>query len=178
MVALMTGSALTMNAQDKSIRLDPVTENTYKLTYKCEHASLVKVEVIDPSGRVLLVDRLDQKKSFTKPYTFDNLSGGVYTFKVTDKDGAYVRLLNRSEHGDMNATIEAVDRNKTKVVVHGGHALVHVKVLDRSGLLVYDDLVKSESGFSRLYDLSNVMARASKIEVSTGTSLLASANIK
>lgn len=180
LVAFLTGSAVTMNAQDKSIRLDPVRENTYRLTYKYSGASRIQVdvEVIDPAGRVLFADHLDQKKSFTKPYTLENLTGGVFTFKVIDKDGEYVRLIDLNETSTMNATIETIDKERAKVVVRGGCAPVHVKVLDRSGVMVFDDLVQTDSGFSRLYDLSNVIRIASKIEVSTGTSVLASANIQ
>jgi len=94
--AIVAGTNAGALAQKKSIRLDPVTKDLYSLTYLNEGNCHIKVEVIDEDGIILLSEQIDQNKSFTKPYSFQNLSLGEYSFKVTDAEGVYLTRKKRT----------------------------------------------------------------------------------
>ena len=178
-LAIVAGVAIGANAQDKSVRLDPVSRDLYRLTYLNEGPSHVKVEVLDSQGIVLHTEQLKQSKSFTKPYNFSQLPDGEYSFKVTDTMGEYVAKINRTEDVHMVATIEEVDRNKAKVIVRGDFmSPVIVNIYDKKSGLIFDDFIDHEKSFSKVYDLSKVKVNDLKIEVTTGKRLLAIAEFK
>ncbi|NJN25261.1 MAG: hypothetical protein HC819_04425 [Cyclobacteriaceae bacterium] len=175
-LAIVVGTSAGAIAQKKSVRLDPVSKDMYRLTYFNQGQCNVKVEVIDAQGVRLLSEQINQKKSFTKPYSFENLKNGEYDFKVIDADGVYVSKITRSNEASMTAHIVKLENEKAKVIVRGEFvAPVTVKFLDRKGLLVFDDYIDQGSNFSKVYDLSRVNADEINIEVVTEEKLLATA---
>ena len=77
------------------------------------------MEVYDDSGTMLLSEQITQKKSFTKPYSFQNLEFGVYSFKVIDAESEYVTKIKRSDEAYMAASIKQIDDEKAKIIVKG-----------------------------------------------------------
>jgi hypothetical protein len=174
--AIVAGVVMGAEAQDKSVRLDPVSSDLYRLTYLNEGSANVKVEILDEKGVVLHSERIFQKNSFTKPYSFANLKDGEFAFKVIDSEGVYVTTIKRSDDVNMVASIKKVDDEKAKVVVKGDFmAPVTVNIYDKRNMLVFNDYVDHENSFSRVYDLSKVKADELKIEVVTESKMLATA---
>lgn len=175
-LAIVAGTTVGANAQRKSIRLDPVTKDLYRLTYLNRGDCHIKVEVIDEDGSKLLSEQINQKKSFTKPYNFQNLELGEYSFKVIDAEGEYVTKIKRTDDVYMVANIRKLEDEKAKVIVRGEFmGPVSVNIFDRNDVLVFDDYIDQEKGFSKVYDLSKVKAEELRIEVVAERKLLATA---
>jgi hypothetical protein len=172
--AIVAGMAAGANAQYKSVRLEPVSKDIYQLTYLNKGACNVIVEVMDKEGTVLHTESIKQKKSFTKPYSFQNLNLGEFSFKVTDDEGVYLAKIKRSEDVNMVASIKKMEDGKAKVIVKGEFmSPVSVKILNKRNELVFDDYIDHERSFSKVYDLSKVKADELKIEVVAESKLLA-----
>ena len=175
-LAIVAGASASGIAQKKSVRLDPVNKDLYRLTYLNQGECHIKVEVIDESGLKLLSEQIHHQKSFTKPYNFSNLSLGEYSFKVTDQDGEYVTKIKRTDEVFMVASIKKLEDGRAKVIVRGEFmAPISVNILDRNDVLVFDDYIDHEKAFSKVYDLSRISAENLKIEVVTERKLLATA---
>jgi hypothetical protein len=174
--AIVAGMAAGANAQEKSVRLDPINKDHYQLTYVKEGVCNVLVEVLDKKGTVLYTERLKQKNSFTKPYSFQNLEFGEYSFKITDEEGVFVTKIKRSDEINMVASIRKLAGEKAKVIVKGEFmGPVSVNIFDKHSELVFDDYIDHESAFSRIYDLSKVKADELRIEVVSESKMLATA---
>lgn len=174
-LAIVAGTAAGAFAQKKSVRLDPVTKDLYRLTYLNEGSCNIQVEVIDEDGTNLLSETIKQKNSFTKPYNFKYLKLGEYSFKVTDADGEYVTKIKRTDDVYMVANIRKVDDEKAKVIVKGEFmGPVSVNIFDRNNVQVFNDYIDQEKSFSKVYDLSKVRSEDLRIEVVTERKLLAS----
>lgn len=174
--AIVVGMATGTKAQEKSVRLDPVTKDLYRLTYMNQGQSNVQIEVIDAKGKLLHSEQIKQRNSFTKSFGFQNLKLGEFSFKVTDSEGTYVTKINRTDDVHMVASIREVEEDKAKVIVRGEFmGPVYVNIYDGDKVLVFDDFIDQEASFSKVYDLSKVKARELKIEVVTDKKTLASA---
>jgi hypothetical protein len=174
--AIVAGTVFGAKAQEKSVRLDPVGENLYQLTYIKEGKCNVMVEILNQDGRELYSERIKQKNSFVKPYSFENLEDGAFSFKVTDDQGIYVTTIKRTDEVNMVANIRKIDEEKAKVMVRGEFmAPVSVYIYDRYNALVFDDYIDHEASFSRVYDLSKVKADDLRIEVISESKMLATA---
>ena len=172
--AIVATMAAGAKAQEKSLRLEPVSKDVYQPTYMKKGACDLKVEVVDKEGTVLHTESIKQKKSFTKPYSFKNLSIGEFSFKVTDEDGVYLATIQRSDEVNMVASIKKMNDGKAKVIVKGEFmSPVSVKILNKRNELVFDDYIDHERSFSKVYDLSKVKADELKIEVVAESKLLA-----
>jgi hypothetical protein len=172
--AIVAGISFGAIAQKKTIRLDPVSKDLYRLTYIHRGNCNLKVEVVDAKGKKLLTEYIDQKKSFTKPYSFKNLAQGEYSFVVTDKEGVYLSKVKRTTDYNMTADIRLLDDAKAKVIVKGSFMEpVYVNILDKHGLLIFDDYIDHERSFSKVYDLSKIDADQIEIVVVTQEKLLA-----
>ena len=175
-LAIVAGSTSGAIAQKKSIKLDPVTKDLYRLTYINRGKCNIKVEVLDRNGIKLLSEQINQKKSFTKPYSFSNLEFGEYSFKVIDAEGEYITKVKRSEDVFMVARIKKLGEEKAEVIVRGEFMEpVSVNIFDKNNVLLFDDYIDRERGFSRVYDLSNVKAEDLTIKVVAENNLLATA---
>jgi len=174
--AIVAGMAAGAKAQEKSVRLDPLSKDTYQFTYINEGECNVKVEVLDEKGKVLHTEQINQKNSFTKPYNFQNLKFGEYSFKASDGSGVYITKIKRSNEISMVASIEAIEGEKAKIIVKGDFmAPVTVNLYDSHNALVFGDYIDHEKSFSRIYDLSKVKANELRIEVESETKMLATA---
>jgi hypothetical protein len=174
--AIVAGMAAGANAQEKSVRLDPINKDHYQLTYVKQGTCNILVEVLDDQGVVLHAERLKQKNSFTKPYSFQNLEFGEYSFKVTDEEGVFVTKIKRSDEIHMVASIRKLADDKAKVIVKGEFMRpVSVNIFDKHNELVFDDYIDHERAFSRIYDLSKVKANELRIEVESESKMLATA---
>ena len=174
--AIVAGTAAGLKAQEKSVRLEPLNQDTYQLTYIKKGECKIKVEVFDDKGRVLHKEHIKNEKSFTKPYSFENLQLGEYSFKVTDDQGIYLTKIKRSEEINMVASIKKLEGDKAKIIVIGDFmAPVSVNIYDSYNVLVFDDYIDHEKSFSIVYDLSKVKAEELRIEVVSDNSMLATA---
>ena len=174
--AIVAGMAFGAKAQEKSVRLDPLSKDLYQFTYLSQGECNVLVEVLDKKGNVLHTERIKRKNSFTKPYNFHNLQLGEYSFKITDAEGVYLTKLKRTEEVHMVASIKKLGADKAEVIVKGEFmAPVSVNIFDSHDVLVFDDYIDHENSFSKVYDLSKVKADELKIEVVSESKMLATA---
>ena len=176
-LAIVAGSTSGAFAQKKTVRLDPVSKDVYRLTYVNNGDYQIKVEVLDESGTKILSEQIKQKKSFTKPYNFQNLNPGEYSFKIIDNEGAYVTKIKRTDEVNMVARVIKIADDKAKIIVRGEFMEpVSVNFFDKDDVLVFDDIIEREKSFSKLYDLSKVKAKELRLEVVSRGCLLAASS--
>jgi hypothetical protein len=174
--AIVAGMATGAIAQKKFVRLDPLSKDLYQLTYVNKGECNIKVEIIDREGKVLYAERIKHKNSFTKPYSFQNLNLGEYSFKVIDDEGIYLTKIKRSRELNMVANVIKLDHDKAKVIVKGDLvAPVSVLIYDSYDILVFEDYIDHANSFSKVYDLSKVKAEDLIIEVVSENKMLATA---
>lgn len=175
-LAIVAGTTAGAVAQKKSVKLDPISKDLYRLTYVNKGDCQLRVEVVDENGTKLLSEQIRQKKSFTKPYSFKNLKLGEYAFKVIDTEGEYVTRIKRTDEVYMVASIKKIEDEKAKIIVKGEFmGPVSVNIYGRNDVLVFDDYIDQEKGFLKVYDLSKVKADELRMEVVTEKRLLATA---
>jgi hypothetical protein len=175
-VAIVAIAAFQVKAQDERVRLEPVGKDTYQLTYLKKCPCKVKVEINDQYGASLFSEIIQPKKSFTKPYNFQNFTEGEFDFKVTDADDAFVTKIKRTDEVNMVAGIMKLKGERAKVVVKGDFmAPVYVKIYDSNNIMIFDDYVDHERAFSRIYDLSKIKSNELRMEVVAESKLLATA---
>ena len=175
-LAIIAGTTSGAFAQRKTVRLDPIDRDLYQLTYINHGDKQVKVEVLDQDGKKLMSDLIREEKSFTKPYNFQKLDKGEYSFKITDAEGEYITKVRKTNDLYMVAKIRKIDQNRVKIYVNGDFMdPVSVNIFDRNGVLIFDDHIDQEKGFERIYDLSKIEARDLRIEVVNENDLLATA---
>ena len=175
-LAIVAGTAAGADAQKKSVRLDPVNNDLYRLTYLNQGKCNITVEVLDDEGKKLYSEQIQQQKSFTKPYNFSSLDFGEYSFKVRDMEGEYVTKIKRSEGVSMVAKIRKIEDGKAQLFVKGEvMEPISVNIFDSNDVLLFDDYIDHERSFSRVYDLSKVKAEELRIEVVAESKLLATA---
>ena len=174
--AIVTVASMHAIAQNESVKLKPVNQDTYQLTYLKQCPCDVKIEIIDQKGRRLFSENIRQDRPFVKPYNFRKLKDNEFDFKVIDKDGAFTRKIKRTEEVSMVAGITSLPNKRAKVIVEGDiMAPVYVKLYDRYGILIFEDFINRERGFSRIYDLTKVNADNLTIEVLAGSQIRATA---
>lgn len=175
-LAIVAGTVTRSGAQDKSVRFDPVGEDQYQLTYIYNGPVDLDIEVIDEKGLVLYTEHLHRRSSFMKPYSISELQSGVYTFKITDRDGVYVAQINKGEASQIEATITPMNTGKAQLLVKGNAiAPLSVLVYDKYNTLIYDDYIDHQTSFSKVYDFKDVRVGQLRIDVVSDTKVLATA---
>lgn len=177
-IALVAIAAFQVKAQDEPVKLEPIGNDTYQLTYLKKCPCKVKVEVVDQQGVNFLSEVLQSKKSFTKPYNLRNLKTGEYDFKVTDADETFDTKIERTDEVNMVAGIMKLKDDKAKIIVQGDFmGPVYVKLYDNRNTVIFDDVIDRERAFSRIYDLSKITENHLRMEVVTDDKMLASAKL-
>ncbi len=173
--AIVVGMATVATAQKKSVTFTPLTNDIYSLKYFNQGDCKVKAEVLDDAGDVLSTTQLNQEKSFTKQFSFQNLAYGDFSFRVTDSEGIYITKIKRTEDGAMTASISEVDNGNAKVVVNGKFAdPIYINIYEGDELLAENKFIDQGSDFSEEYTFENVNKDDLVIEVIAVKRVLAS----
>jgi hypothetical protein len=139
----------------------------YKVYYKAEKPSRVKVSIIDDSGRTIFDETLNKIDGFLRPYNFDGLPEGLYTVRVEDEYGKTVERVNYKA-GRVEKLIHVqklVNENKYMLSISSPKPEdVFIYFFDEKGNLVYNEIQSIDGAFAQVYNLQDM--KSFTIEVS------------
>jgi hypothetical protein len=130
----------------------------YKLFYKSELATDVKIEIINDRNEVIFKETIVHTDGFIRPYNFADLGEGQYTIKVDNGSNWLTeRVSYRSEKLDNLTHLVALEGNKYLLTVPGqGSDNLTVRIFDQQGKPVYDDTSIVEGNFAKVYNLGKM----------------------
>ena len=181
-LAILAGTVLSASAREgasgKVVKVTPETGQRFKLTYLNEGKCNVVVKILNETGTEVFSERIQTGKSFVKPYNFEGMDKGDYTFKVIDAEGAVSKMIKLSpsvETGPVSARVDKVDGGKFQVTVLGVKSSpVYVNIYDHKGARIFGDYIDRSGSFSKTYDLSKLGTKGVSFEVVQNSDVIAS----
>jgi hypothetical protein len=134
--------------------------STFKVFYKGAAVNKVTVNIYDAKGNKVFSDRLGRVDNFVRPYNFESLQEGAYSFELVDDAGKLVKNVTYSTN-KTEKLVALVEVNKAEskfllVVPSRGKDELNVKIFDDHDTLVYQGVEQTDGDFSKLYDLKTV----------------------
>jgi hypothetical protein len=133
------------------------TEGTFKLIYKSETASDVKISIFNASAELVYSEKVRNTTGFARPYSFENLAYGEYTVVIADNTGSTSRKIStgpstklvnvlklKSAEGKFLLTIGGGGAESLTLNIYDGDQLLHSEMKEVSG------------DFAQVYNLSQV----------------------
>lgn len=135
-------------------------EGTYKLLYKSETATDVKVSIFDNKEKLLFSETIKNTTGFARPYSFDNLGRGNYTVTIEDHSGTTVQKVStiRSESAKLVNVLKLNTAESKYLLTIGGkgaESLV-LNIYDGQRRLVHSEAKAVNGDFAQVFNLSKV----------------------
>lgn len=175
---LMAISTLTFAGNDKdkakgestATIINSTKENVYKLHYNSATPGTVAVNILDASGKVILIDYIKNKEGFVRPYNFQGLSEGNYFIEVNDHAGKVkIPLTHKSEQisNFIKADVKALSSDRKFELLMLGNLSkgVVVTIYNKFDKIIYSESITETSGIRKVYNLSKVGDREITFEV-------------
>ncbi len=144
----------------------------YNLRYSADAPGHVTVKITNEKGNTLLKERINYEASFDRPYNLQGLPEGTYTV-VVERDGSILEeVIHHVKSMPLNNAAYSVDVKELAtgkyelLVKKGTQNPVSVKITDGTGIVFFDGTIDEAGSFSKVFDLSNVVASNLKMEVS------------
>ncbi|MBI1769509.1 MAG: hypothetical protein HY015_02870 [Bacteroidetes bacterium] len=132
-------------------------KEVFKVIYKSEEPSSVKVTIADESGLEVFSEELISVHGFIRPYNFSELPKGDYIICVADGSGKnYKRVCFGSEPWPAHISKLASDVKKVVVAIPQGQNDFSVQILDRDDQLIYNEDQRLETGYAKVFNLKNL----------------------
>jgi hypothetical protein len=152
--------------------VETATRNgVYNLIYRTTTTGTVKVTITNSVGEVIMVDQIEGRTSFLRPYNFVALPAGAYSITVQDRNGrTTLPLVHTGKVAAVQPVvqIQPVETNKYEVKMLGSRAdEVSVNIYDAAHRLVYSEKISQKGSFSRVYDLNKVNLTSVTFEVAS-----------
>jgi hypothetical protein len=147
----------------------------FRVIYKGESASKVKLYVYNSSSRVIFSETVNSNGGFIRPLNFSGLQFGEYTIEVTDASGKKSEKVNyqpaKSENTvHVSKLSEANGKFLLSVAQNHGETYT-VRIFDAANNLIFTDIKTEAADFAKLYNLKNVVG-AVTFEVSNSTGVI------
>ena len=135
------------------------TEGTFKLIYKSETESDVKVSIFGADNKLVYSEKVRHTSGFARPYSFENLAPGEYSVVIEDNAGTTTRTIStrqtaspklvnvlklKSAEGKFLLTVGGRGTEAITLNIYDGQKLIHSEVKEVSG------------DFAQVYNLSQV----------------------
>ncbi len=153
----------------------PVKGSVFKVVYKGESASRVKLKVYDASSRIVFSETIATADGFIRPLNFSELEFGEYTVEVTDAAGSQVEKISYKPAKKAKAAVVHVgrlDKANDKFIVsvaHDGHDLVTVRIYDGDHNLVHTSAAEVDGDYAQLFRVQQVTGITFEVSNSAGT---------
>ncbi|MBX7127160.1 MAG: hypothetical protein K1X47_15805 [Cyclobacteriaceae bacterium] len=143
----------------------------YQLLYKSAATSRVSVTIRDERGAVVFREDLTSSEGFARPYNFENLETGAYTFTVEDKFGSHTEKIRHGEQQAAGHVMKLAGAEKKFLVTYAakGSKRVRVNIYDANDDLLHTEAYNAGGDYARVFNLKNVEG-AVTFEFSTGGS--------
>lgn len=134
--------------------------SSYKIIYKSEEASDVKVQIFDAKSKLVFSETIKHSDGFSRPYNFGNLAEGAYTFKLDNGTNWLTETVDyhvQAAKAEKLAHITRLETGKYLLSVIGrGEDRIKVSILDEQGSVIHKDSQAVYGDFAQVYDLSQV----------------------
>ncbi|HWA33047.1 MAG TPA: hypothetical protein VG737_02905 [Cyclobacteriaceae bacterium] len=163
-LAAITSVSLSGEAYPKSpktlagIAVIRSSATSYKLIYKSELQSDVKVEIYDSRNQVVFSEVIKMSDGFARPYNFGSLNDGKYTIRV-DNGSNWLTETVQYEAGRIEklAHLTTLDNGRYLLSVPGSRdQVLSVKIFEESGKLIYRKKQRVAGDFAQVYKLNDV----------------------
>ena len=159
---IMTASPVAEITNDIIVVKEP-GKQLYHLYYESRKAENVKVVVMDEYKNRLFSKTIKNTKGFTLPINFLDANEGKYEIMIQDGTGTTFKAVEVSAAGNMelvSSKLSKVEDGKIRLTVSGPITdEITVYIYDDEKLLFQDE-ISNAGGFTKLYDLRSVPARA------------------
>jgi hypothetical protein len=133
-------------------------ETTFNLFYQAAGLSNVKVSILDANGKEVFSESIVRTNGFVRPYNFEALSEGEYTFSVDDGIQTQSQLIQyRGEEKHKAANVIRLASNKYLLAIRGDRVSgkVNVKIYDGSKL-VHEQFNEVNGDFGQVFRMKNI----------------------
>jgi len=146
----------------------------YNLRYAADAPGNVTVKIMNEKGTTLLKEKINYEASFDRPYNLQSLPEGTYTVAV-ERDGRIVEeVIHHVKSMPLNnasydvAVREIATGRYELLVKKGAYSPVSVKISDGTGNIFFNETIDEDGSFSKVFDLSKIVASNLKMEVDLG----------
>jgi hypothetical protein len=157
MFAAGTGNHPTSLAGAALIKTD---EGTFKLFYKSETLTDVKVSIFDQNQKLVYSEKIRHTLGFTRPYSLENLDQGNFTVIIDDHTGATVQKIStlRAESSKLVNVLKLNNGEAKYLFTVGGKGdeKMVLNIYDGQGALVHSEAKSINGDFAQVYNLSKV----------------------
>ena len=176
---IMTASPVAEITNDIIVVKEP-GKQLYHLYYESRKAENVKVVVMDEYKNRLFSKTIKKTKGFTLPINFLDANEGKYEIKLQDGTGTKYKAVEVSAAGNMelvSSKLSKVEDGKVRLTISGPVIDdITVYIYDEKKLL-FEDEISNAGGFTKVYDLRSIPARALTFLVATDLITLSSEKV-
>jgi len=148
--------------------------STFKLFYKAPEQNNVKVTIYDESNRIVFSESFKGSDGFIRPYNFENLSEGEYTFELKDENGSKTERIAYAEKKAAEKIAKIVRLPNTEhyalLVPSNGSKSLSVDIYNENGISVYSKNQSVSGDFSQLFNLAGLESFTVVVSDSKGLS--------
>lgn len=137
------------------------TESTFKLIYKSETQSDVRISIFDAKNQLIFSERVRNTNGFARPYNFEELAKGEYTIAIEDASGRKIERISTGAGATANKLVNVTkmssEESKYLLTVGGkGEEALTLNIYDGSNALIHSESKSIKGDFAQLYNLSKV----------------------
>lgn len=131
---------------------------SYKLIYKSELASDVKVQIFDQGNALVFSETIRKSSGFMRPYNFESLSEGEYTIRIDNGSNWLAETVNyRTGRIEKLAHLVPLSDGRYLLTVAGkGQDQLNIRIFDKEGEAIYSALNKVDGDFGQIYNLGQM----------------------
>jgi hypothetical protein len=135
------------------------TRATFKLIYKSEALSDVKISIFNSDARLVFSEKVRNTMGFARPYSFENLRAGDFTVVIEDNNGTTVKTISTKQVSN-NKLVNVLKLKSAEgkyLLTIGGRGMDALTLNVYDGAELVHSEVKSVSGdYAQVYNLSQV----------------------
>ncbi len=131
---------------------------SYKLIYKSELASNVKIQIFDQGNLLVFSETIRKSSGFVRPYNFEGLSEGEYTIRIDNGSNWLTETVDyHAGRIEKLAHLVPLHDGRYLLTVAGkGQDQLSIRIFDKEGEAIYSALNKVEGDFGQIYNLSHM----------------------
>lgn len=163
LIVMAAGVAAVGKDEPRSVGLAVVPvkgSEVFKVIYKGESASKVKLTVYNSSARVVFSETMGSVDGFIRPLNFTGLQFGEYTIELTDASGKKVEKVNyqplKSQRNIHVAKLTHSDGKFLVSVAKSGNDIIQVKIYDQTYNLIHNYTKEISGDFAQLFTLKDI----------------------
>ena len=150
--AAVTSSVVVLNSNGS---------NMVKVFYKAPRMGKVKISILNEKRELIFSETWRKMGGFMRPYNFDGLPDGAYTFQIEDVFGKQVEKINyQAGKAEKFVHLAKLSGEENKFILTGlsqEEDEIQVRIYDADNQLVFEETRKVAGEFGEVYNLNEIM---------------------